>query len=229
MKFTPGIAVGALSGSIGGSTASHNKGGPYFRTRAIPTNPSTAAQLNQRARLATTSQNWRDLTNAQREAWNEWGRQNPRTDSLGQSFLLSGHQGYVALNTRILLDAGTVINVPPVIPAPDALLTAVQTGDIGTAAFTLAFTAALLSGNKVELDAAVVNSAGKKYVENLYKHISFSAVDETTPWDNQSAIEAILGTMTVGQTLHVKAAQFDPATGLASPPLHSSIVITDTP
>lgn len=229
MKFTPGIAVGALSGSIGGSTASHNKGGPYFRTRAIPTNPSTAAQLNQRARLATTSQNWRDLTNAQREAWNEWGRQNPITDSLGQSIMKSGHQSYVGLNTRILLDAGTVLVVPPVVAAPDALLTAVQTGDIGSAPFTLAFTAALISGNKVELDAAVVNSAGKKYVENLYKHISFSSVDESSPWDNQSAIEAVLGTMTVGQTLHVKAAQFDPATGLASPPLHTSVVITDTP
>ncbi len=226
MKFTPGIAVGALSGSIGGSTASHNKGGPYFRTRAIPTNPSTTAQLNQRARLATMSQNWRDLTDENREAWTEWARQNPITNTLGMSILKSGHQSYIGINTRILLDAGTVLVVPPVVSAPDAFLTAIQDADIGAGATDLTFTAALTSGNKVELWGAVVNSAGIKYVKNLLKFIAFSSVDESSPWDNQAVIESILGTLTVGQVLHIEAAQYDPATGLRSPFLRSDVVVS---
>lgn len=228
MKFTPGIAVGALSGSIGGSTASHNKGGAYFRTRAIPTNPSTTAQLTRRASLATVSIAWRNLTNAQREAWENYARQNPTTDALGQAITLSGHQQYVGLNARILLDAGTMIDDPPVVGAPASLRTILQTTDIGLGTFTLAFTDALVAGNKVELWGAVVNSAGIKYVKNLMKFISFSAVDEATPWDNQTEIEAVLGTMVVGQTLHVEAAQFDPATGMRSPFLHYDSVIVTT-
>lgn len=226
MKFTPGIAVGAMSGSIGGSTASHNKGGPYFRTRAIPTNPSSATQLARRAALATMSQNWRDRTAAERQAWEEWARQNPITNALGQSINKSGHQSYVGLNTRILLDAGTVIDVPPVVSAPDAFLTVLQDGDIGAGDTDLTFTAALASGNKVELWGAVVNSAGIKYVDNLIKFIAFSAVDEASPWDNEADIISALGTLTVGQTLHIRAAQYDPATGLRSPFLSSSVVIT---
>ena len=228
MKYTPGIAVGAMSGSIGGTTASHNKGGPYFRTRAIPTNPSTPAQLARRASLATVSIAWRNLTDPQRESWGNYARQNPTTDALGQSIQLSGHQQYVGLNTRILLDAGVVISEPPIVGAPAALRTAVQTGDIGLGAFTLAFTDPLIAGNKVELWGAVVNSAGIKYVENLYKFIAFSAVDEVTPWDNNAEVVAALGTLVAGQTLHIKAKQYDPATGQCSPPLHTQVVITDT-
>ena len=228
MKFTPGIAVGALSGSIGGSTASHNKGGPYIRTRAIPTNPNTTSQLARRAALATMSQNWRNLTAGQRQAWEEWARQNPITNTLGQSINKSGHQSFVGLNTRILMDAGTVIDVPPIISAPDAFLSVVQDGDIGAGDTDLTFTAALESGNKVELWGAIVNSAGIKYVENLVKFIAFSSVDESSPWDNEADIIAALGTLTVGQTLHIRAAQYDPATGLRSPFLESSVVISST-
>lgn len=228
MKFTPGIAVGAMSGSIGGSTASHNKGGPYFRTRAIPTNPSTPSQLARRAALASESIRWRSLTTAQRDAWGNYARQNPQTNSLGQTISLSGHQIFVGFNTRIILDAGTVTDVPPIVGAPPALLTAVQDGDIGAGATDLTFTATLVSGNKVELWGAVVNSAGIKYVENLYKFIAFSSVDESSPWDDLSVIITALGTLTVDQTLHIKAAQYNPATGQRSPFLHSQVVISSS-
>lgn len=227
-KFTPGPMIGAASGSIGGTTFSHNKGGAYVRTRAIPTNPSTAAQLARRAALATISIAWRSLTNAQRDSWDNYARQNPTTDALGQSMSLSGHQQYVGLNTRILLDAGVVISEPPVVGAPPAFRTAVQSADLGLGTFDLTFTDALVAGNKVELWGCVVNSAGIKYVENLYKFIAFSAVDEASPWDNEAAVVAALGTIVVGQTLHIKAKQYDPATGQCSPALHTQSVVVST-
>jgi hypothetical protein len=224
---TGGI-VGQISGSIAGVTYSHNKGGAYVRNRAIPTNPSSTAQLQRRADLATVSTTWQNLTAAQRAAWTEWARQNPIVNALGDSILKSGHQSYVGLNSRILLASGSQISVPPVTARPDGFLTAVQDGDIGLGDTDLTFTAALASGNQVELWAAVTNSAGIKYVENLYKFISFSPVDQTSAWDNQSDIEAVLGTLTVGQTLHVKAAQFDPASGQRSTFVRSDVVITST-
>lgn len=227
--FTPGVAVGALSGSLGGSTFSHNKGGPYIRTRAIPTNPDSTTQLERRAALATTSTRWRNLTNAERDAWAEWSRQNPITNALGQSINKSGHQSYVGLNSRILLASGTIIDVPPIISAPTAFLSVVQDADVGTGDTDLTFSAVLASGNQVELWGAVVNSAGISYVKNLLKFIAFSPVDQASPWDNESDIVSVLGTLTAGQTLHIRAAQYDPATGLRSPFLESVVVVTDTP
>lgn len=228
MKFTPGIAVGAMSGSIGGTTFSHNKGGPYARTRAIPTNPSTQSQLTRRAALATHSQNWRDLTDDDRQSWTEWARQNPITNTLGQSILKSGHQSFVGLNSRISLDAGTSITVPPIVSAPPAFTFIDQAGDIGTGSFNLTFSGVLEAGNKIELWGALINSAGVGYVENLVKFIAFSPADQATPWDNESDIASVLGTITAGQTLHIRAAQYDPLTGLRSPFLNDRVVIIDT-
>lgn len=229
MKFTAGPLVGSVSGSMGGITASHNKGGQYFRRRAIPTNPSSTAQLQRRADLATVSTDWQNLTTAQRAAWDEWGRQNPITDALGQSILKSGHQSFVGLNSRILLASGTQILVPPVVARPDGFLTLAQEADIGTGDTELNFTAALVTGNQVYLRGAVTDSAGIKYVKNLMKFISFSPVDQASPWANQTVIEAILGTLIVGQTLHVEAAQYDPSNGQVSTFVRSDVVVTDTP
>lgn len=226
MKFTAGPLVGSVSGSMGGITASHNKGGQYFRRRAIPTNPSSTAQLQRRADLATVSTDWQNLTTAQRAAWDEWGRQNPITDALGQSILKSGHQSFVGLNSRILLASGTQIVVPPVVARPDGFLTLVQAGDTGVGNVDLTFTAALVTGNSVYLRGSVTDSAGIKYVKNLMKFISFSPVDQASPWDNESDIEAVLGTLIVGQTLHVEAAQYDPANGQVSTFVRSDVVIT---
>lgn len=228
MKFTAGLAVGQMSGSLAGITASHNKGGPYFRNRAIPTNPNSTAQLRTRNFLATNSSNWADLTNAQRAAWVEWARQNPITNTLGNSVLKTGHQSYIGLNSRILLAGDTVIDVPPIVTAPNGFTSAAQDGDIGTGDTDLTFSPALESGNQVMLFAAVTNSAGISYVENLYRFIAFSSVDEASPWDNESDIIAVVGSLVVGQTLHVKAMQYDPATGLVSTPLRSNVVVTSS-
>lgn len=224
---TGGI-VGQISGSVGGLTYSHNKGGAYIRNRSIPTNPSSVAQLQRRADLATVSTTWQNLTAAQRAAWTEWARQNPIVNALGDSILKSGHQSYVGLNSRILLAGGSQIDVPPVVARPDGFLTLTQDGDIGAGAVDLTFTAALASGNQVELWGAVTNSAGIKYVENLYKFIAFSAVDQASPWDNESDIITILGSLIVGQTLHIKAAQFDPANGQRSTFVRSDVVISSS-
>lgn len=222
---TGGI-VGQISGSIAGTTYSHNKGGAYIRNRSIPTNPSSSAQMQARANLASVSTDWQNLTTAQRLAWEEWARQNPITNALGDTILKTGHQSFVGLNSRILLDSGTQILVPPVVARPDGFLTAVQDGDIGAGDTDLTFSAALASGNKVELWGAVTNSAGITYVKNLLKFIGFSAVDEASPWDNQADIEAVLGTLIVGQTLHVEVAQYDPANGQRSTFVRSDVVIT---
>jgi len=57
------------SGSYAQMTASRNRFGQYFRTRAVPVNPATPQQLVQRARLSTNAAGWRDLTDGERAGW----------------------------------------------------------------------------------------------------------------------------------------------------------------
>jgi len=112
MKLTPTLG-GALSGSLGGLTASHNKGGQYLRRRSVPTNPNTARQQQVRAALATLTQAWNStLSDSERQAWRDYAASVTRTDKLGQTITLSGQQWYVASNVPRLqqLTSGLTVN-----------------------------------------------------------------------------------------------------------------------
>jgi len=227
--MTPGPTVAALSGSIGGSVYSRNRGGAYIRNRAIPVDPNTTAQQSRRAILASQSQGWADRTDAERAAWRNWAVQNPITNALGNSILLSGHQAYVKLNSRLDLVAEPTLLVPPIINAPLALDAVVQDGDIGLGDVDLVFTATpLAAGVKLWISAAVVNSAGINYVRNLFKFVGTSAAAQASPFDDQTLIEAVFGALIVGQRLFTRVSTFDVATGLLSVPLESSVTITTT-
>ncbi len=228
-KFTPGPIIAAISGSIGGTTFSHNRGGTYARNRSIPVVSTTTFALNAKARLATASSAWRALTDANRAAWLSWALQNPVTDTLGFPRHLTGHQAYIALSVRLAI-IGTAANAdPPIIGAPSGLLTVIQDGDIGLGDVDIEFTASPLAATSLLwIQAAVTNSQGIANVNNLYRFLGVSAAAETSPFDDQSLVETRLGTLIVGQKLHTKVSVLDNTTGLLSLPLTDTVIITTT-
>ncbi len=228
--FTPGPTVAAVSGSIGGTVYSRNRGGAYMRNRAIPVDPNTSFQINVRSILATQSQNWADLTDAQRAAWENWAVQNTVTNALGNQIRLSGHQAFVQINSRLHLVAATQLTAPPIINAPLGLDSLVLSADIGTGTFDVAFTATPLDADvSLWIRAAVIDSAGIRYVRNLRRFIGESTAAQASPFDIQTILEARFGTAVVGQTVHVFVGTFDQTTGLLSIGLQDSSVVIDTP
>ena len=98
MKFRPLLGTD-LSGSVGGVTASHNRGGPYFRNRAIPVNPNTVFQQAVRGFMATLTSLWNDtLSVAQRAAWDLYALNVPIPDSLGEPRNIGGLGQYIRSN-----------------------------------------------------------------------------------------------------------------------------------
>ena len=227
--MTPGPLAAALSGSIGGTVFSRNRGGAYVRNRSIPVDPNTSFQIAVRAILANQSQNWADRTDAERAAWESWALQNPVTNALGNQIRLSGHQAYVQLNARIDFVNGTRIDTPPIINAPLGLDTLTLSGDIGAGSVAIAFTAAPTAANGgLWVRSAVVNSAGVSYVRNLLRFTTLSDTAEATPFDIEAFVITRHGALIVGQTLHVLVGTFDILTGLLSFGLTASVVITST-
>lgn len=96
MKFLSGLITSG-SGSYGGMTVSHNKGGMYMRARAIPTNPNTVQQVSARTALANAASLWRTLSEAQRTSWASYAQNTPTVNALGQTTHLSGFQWFVAV------------------------------------------------------------------------------------------------------------------------------------
>lgn len=113
MKYQSALLT-AASGSIGGMTASHNRGGLYLRSRVIPTDPNTSQQQTLRAIVASLANVWaNNLSAAQRAGWDLYAANVPVIDTLGNSINLSGINMFIrSLTPRV--QAGQT--VPPGAP-----------------------------------------------------------------------------------------------------------------
>jgi hypothetical protein len=227
--FTPGPLAGAISGSIGGSTYSHNRGGPYIRRRATPVTSTTQAAMAAKNRMAAGSQAWQALTAGQRLAWKEWALENPALNALGQTITLTGHQAFCGNFSRCQTAGVATLTAPPITPAPTPLATTSITGDIGVGTIELTYTATPLGATEyLWLVANVANSAGINYVENTKRFIGISAAAQASPFDYQTLIEAVFGTLVVDQIVHMFSHVFDSATGLLSTPQRDQVTVVST-
>lgn len=225
-KFKPGPLAASISGSVGGTTFAHNRGGAYMRLRSVPSNPSTVYQQNIRSFLANISQGWRSLTAAQQLAWSNWAQQNPITDVIGEAIHLSGHQAYVKLNHRLAQAGNNLISTPPITAPPTPLLTLAVTGDASDSEVALAFTATpLAAGIKIFCWACVTNSPGISFVKNRLRLVKISAAAQASPLDIGADVEARFGDLIEDQKVHVLVAPFDSATGLIATPLAATCIV----
>lgn len=228
-KYTPGPIVASVSGSMGGTTFSHNRGGPYFRNRSIPVTSQTVFALAARAGLATASSAWQGLTDGQRAAWLFWAVSNPVTDALGRTIQLTGQQGFVGNFIRQTLAGQTTLDDPPIVPAPLALTSMTITADIGLGGVEIVFAATPLGAAEyLWVLAAVTNSAGITYVQNLLRFTGVSSAAETTPFDMQTLVEDRIGTLVIGQKLTIFCRVFSSVSGMYSPPIRGSAIVEET-
>lgn len=143
MKFKSALLTSG-SGSLGGMTMSHNRGGYYLRARTIPTDPSTQRQIAVRTSLSTLVTSWMDtLTSTQREDWATYAANTPVTNVMGDPVFLTGQQQYIRSGTPRLQHNETLVNPTLVAPADAPVI--FNTGDFNTAA--LVFTASPGAGN----------------------------------------------------------------------------------
>lgn len=94
-----GTFTNEFSGSVGGITAAHNRGGYYLRSRVVPTDPATAFQTARRNTFRTFITNWTTkLTEVQRESWRLWAANTPFLNPLGDSRPITGQNAYAGCN-----------------------------------------------------------------------------------------------------------------------------------
>ncbi len=229
-KIQNSALVGAISGAMGSTVFARNKGGQYMRSRSVPITSTTTYALEAKARMAAKTAAFRNLTAAQRMAWEEWAATHTVTDRLGAQIQLTGHQAYVSSNIRAdLLPTPGTVATPPVLPAPASLTTLTATWDIGIGDFEIVFTPTPIGAtNHLYCQAAVVGSGAINYVTNLLKLVSVTAANQATDLDLQTAIEERFGPLVVGQYVHIWASILSATTGLLSPPLRTSGIVVST-
>jgi len=189
------------SGSQGGQTFSRNRFGQYVRNRAVPVNPRSVNQQAVRARLSNNAAAWRALTDSQRAAWTGLGYMILRTDSLGQSYNLTGFQSYVMVNNNRLAAGDAIVSTPPSLTDPGTLLTATLT--LTSSSFSAAYTATpLASGVRLFIYASPQTTAGRSFQGDA-RLIQVSAAAAASPLNVLAAYSARFGAPVTGNKIFV--------------------------
>jgi hypothetical protein len=102
------------SGSIGGTTFSHNRGGMYTRNRVVPTDPSSSRQQAIRAAMGVLAPYWSlTLGEADRALWNDYAANVAMTNRLGDTVYLTGQQHFLRANIpRLQAGIGVLAAAP---------------------------------------------------------------------------------------------------------------------
>jgi len=167
------------------------------------------------------AQAWRGLTDAQRAGWTSLGLQIVRTDSLGQTYTLTGLQAYCLINITNL-DAGVAtVSAAPALTSPTGLLTATITSTGGTLSY--AYTATpLAADNKLFIYASPQRSAGRNFEADL-RLIHVSAAAAASPANILAAYTSRFGVPVVGNKIFFSGQVAN--LGFLSAPLLSSHIV----
>lgn len=99
MKFKSHI-ISQGSGKVAGLVYSHNRAGLYTRNWRTPVNTPTDRRTEVRALMTSLVTAWTEqLSETQRQSWNDYAANVPVIDRLGDSIHITGQNWYVGANT----------------------------------------------------------------------------------------------------------------------------------
>lgn len=130
-----------VSGSIGGTTYSHNRSGAYRRNRSVPVNPNTDRQVAVRNAVRSIAIAW-DLTlsQIQRNAWETYAKNITWKNRLGQDIKLTGLNHFIRSNTiSVAVGKGRIDAAPVIFELAAAELGLSVTASEATQQYTIAY------------------------------------------------------------------------------------------
>ena len=176
MKLKFGAIVTDGRGKIGGHVASKNRAGAYLRTKVTPSNPNTVAQAQARGILASLSQGWGQLTDSQRNGWNdavkEWGT----TDIFGDIKKPSGINLFVKLNANLISVGFPMLSdVPGKMEVPSLIIVS-AIFSITNDTLSVTFDNNTANGIKVLVRSTPTLSNGVSFVKSQFRVIGSEVV-----------------------------------------------------
>lgn len=191
------------SGSLAGTTASHNRAGQYLRNRRTPVNVvGTGRRAAIRTYFGTAAKGYAALSATLQAAWTSYAASYPITDALGQSITLTGQQMFVSIATQ-LQNVGQALPTAP--PASNATasagtptLTAVHSG-----AITLTPTGLGAATDFMLYAFSAPQSSGTSFCKTFWQagHV---AANSTTAIVATTAYTAQFGSVQAGQRIFYK-------------------------
>lgn len=211
------------SGSLAGTTFSHNRAGQYQRNRRAPVQPiGTGRRAFIRAAFGSASQAWQALSPTNQAAWTAYAMAYPVTDALGQSITLTGQQMFVSVGVQLINTGNALPTIPPLSNTQDDLspITLVW-GTLALPTMVVGWTAGA-AANWVLVAAAAPVSTGvnfqKTFWQATYEGASTASIDIITNYETQ------FGTTSNGQKIFIKVTPVNQYGVTGVPTIMSSVV-----
>ena len=208
-----GAFVTEVSGKIGGTVFSKNKGGAYAKNRVVPSNPQTTFQANVRAFFAQIAKKWKTLTQAQRDSWSAAALTVTKINRLGDTIKLSGSQLYQErslnlYNARLQFIDSPVVGVINLNNFLSIFSKSVAALSVNTALQPVGVTMVWYATPSV--------SPGIKNIGNLYRRIGKTTSLDLSPVDLTTFYNDKFGPAVVGQRVGIRCVVIENASGLSS-------------
>ena len=208
-----GAFITELSGKIGGTIFSKNKGGAYAKNRVVPSNPQTSFQNTIRAFFSIIAKRWKTLTQVERDSWSSAAQTVTRTNRFGDTIKLSGSQLYQERNLNLYNARVPFIDSPVV--GVLSLNNFISIFSQSVASLSLNTGVQPVGATMVWYATASV-SPGIKNIGNLYRRIGKTTSLDASPVDLTSLYNAKFGPAIVGQRVGFRCVVIENATGLSS-------------
>jgi hypothetical protein len=111
VKFT--AIVAQMRGKLAGSVFARGRYGNYMRTLTSPINSNTPSQERIRSMFSKVITGWFNLTNDERDAWNQRAMLSAKSVSFGESFNYTGRVLFNHLNRNLQEINEAIITTPP--------------------------------------------------------------------------------------------------------------------
>jgi hypothetical protein len=224
VKFS--ALISEMRNKLNGSVFARNRGGAYLRTKVTPLNPQTAAQVAARSLLASFSQSWRSLTEAQRAAWNSVVDQWATTDVFGDIVNPSGSTLYTRLNINVSNAGGTALVSPPTPVGAESLPDLLVTADVSNGEVLIDSDIATVPvGHAMVIEATPMLSPGISNAKSKFRVVETAAAGTSMAIDIATSYTTKFGGLVAGQKLFVRAKLIVLATGERSQSLVASCIV----
>lgn len=203
-------------GSVNGTVYSRGIGGLYMKNRVSPINPQSTRQSAVRAQLSSLAASWRSLTDAQRDTWKAQVENYPATNRLGETYIPSGYQLYMTINSTLNAAEESLLTTPlaPASFGESVLdsLTITLTAGVFTE-MNVAMTTPIVTGEKLIFELTGSLSQGiSSPSAGLFKKVTVSAA-AGEEYVVTSFYNDVYGIPTLGSRVFVKVYKVLIATG----------------
>jgi hypothetical protein len=193
--------ISDIRGKVGGVVFAKNRTSGYSRIKVTPTNPRSSFQTGVRAILSEISQLWRQLTEGQRQEWDNVAESITKSDGVGGRYKTTGKNLYVGLGAnRKQIGLGALSSPPVFVEVQEPVITSLEVS-VGDSEILLE-TDNIALGNTFVIEATKPLSAGVSFTKGLFRVIDITGdPGSTNIWN---AYVAKFGAPKVGEKLAVR-------------------------